>query len=156
MAELINEKDSLNDGRKKLNKAIEHANDAKSISEQADNKATQALSNSESTQEQLNQVVIDGDSSVEAAQARVDKDNHSYSTLKERLDTEQRQFETQLAETDSKINIRSQYHSSDPIVTFSFDDAPLTDITRFKPIFDAEGITGSICVITDRLNHPDH
>src|SRR5699024_7705382 len=55
-----------------------------------------------------------------------------------------------------KINIRSQYYSSDPLVNFSFDDAAITDLTRFKPIFDAQGITGSICVITDRLNHPEH
>lgn len=103
MAELINEKDSLNTGRKKLNEAIKDANTAKITSEQADNKATEALANSESTQEQLNQVVIDGDSSVEAAQARVDEKGQSHDTLKDRIDDGFTKVNTQLAETVEDI-----------------------------------------------------
>lgn len=104
MAELINERDSLNTGRKKLNEAIKDADKAKSDSNEAKTKAEQALLKSESTQEQLNQVVIDGDSSVEAAQARVDEKGQPHSTLKERIDDGFTKVNTQLAETDDELN----------------------------------------------------
>lgn len=105
MAELINERDTLNEGRKKINKAITHADEAKHISEQADTKATEALNKSESTQEQLNQVVIDGDSSVEAAQARVDEKGQTHSTLKDRIDDGFTKVNTQLAKKANQSEV---------------------------------------------------
>ena len=51
MAEYIKKDDTLNEGRVKLNKAIEDAKDAKNTSEQANVKATEALNKSESTQD---------------------------------------------------------------------------------------------------------
>src|SRR5690625_2402190 len=78
--------DTLDEGREKLNAAIDGANAADVTSKAADTKATQALANSESTQTQLDTIVIDGDSSVEAAQARVDEKGVSHPTLKARID----------------------------------------------------------------------
>src|SRR5690625_1303586 len=111
MADLINEKDTLNEGRKKINRAINHADEAKQISEQADTKATEALNKSESTQEQLNQVVIDGDSSVEAAQARVDEKGQSHTTLKERIDDGFTKVNTQLAEKVDQVSFNASNQS---------------------------------------------
>lgn len=79
MADLINKTDTLNQGREKLNKAIDDAETAKWES-------GRALSKAESTQTQLDAIVIEGDSSVEAAQARVDENNETHSTLKARID----------------------------------------------------------------------
>ena len=60
--EHINKTDTLNEGREKINAAIDGANAADVTSKAADTKATQALANSESTQTQLDTIVIDGDS----------------------------------------------------------------------------------------------
>lgn len=86
MAEFIQKTDTLNEGREKLNAAIQDAEDAKITAEDADRKATQALAKSESTQTQLDTIVIEGDSSVEAAQARVDEKGVAHATLKARID----------------------------------------------------------------------
>lgn len=87
MAELINELDSLDKGRIKINESIKDANIAKIDS-------AEALGNSENTQQQLDTIVINGDSSVEAAQARVDRNNQEYATLKQRLDAEQQKVDS--------------------------------------------------------------
>ena len=78
MAELINKNDSLNEGRKKLNNAIEKV---------------------DTFQDQINTIVVDGDSSVEAAQARVNAQGQAFQTLKQRLDTKETQTSEQLAQT---------------------------------------------------------
>lgn len=87
MADLINEKDTLNQGRVKLNDSIEASGRAEEKSDQAVGDASRALSKSESTQTQLDTIVVEGDSSVEAAQARVDEDGKTHDTLKERIDS---------------------------------------------------------------------
>ncbi len=104
MAELINETDTLNKGRIKINNAITDAEQAKNISQGADGKATQALANSESTQTQLDTIVIEGDSSIEAAQARVDEKGVGHSTLKERIDDGFTEVTSQLAHTMDKVS----------------------------------------------------
>src|SRR5690625_4724666 len=96
--EHINKTDTLNEGREKLNAAIDGANAADVTSKEADTKATQALANSESTQTQLDTIVIDGDSSVEAAQARVDEKGEPHPTLKARIDDGMNSVNQQLAE----------------------------------------------------------
>src|SRR5690625_2259274 len=102
--EHINKTDTLNEGREKLNAAIDGANAADVTSKAADTKATQALANSESTQTQLDTIVIDGDSSVEAAQARVDEKGDPHPTLKARIDDGFEKTSQQLAETDSYVD----------------------------------------------------
>lgn len=102
--EKIRATDSLNDGRVKLNAAIDQSNEAISKAATADENASQAVTTANSVQEQFNQVVIEGDSSVEAAQARVDADGNTYATLKERLDQEHESVTTQLAQTETEIN----------------------------------------------------
>src|SRR5690625_232189 len=97
--EHINKTDTLNEGREKLNAAIDGANAADVTSKEADTKATQALANSESTQTQLDTIVIDGDSSVEAAQARVDEKGVPHPTLKARIDDGMNSVNQQLADT---------------------------------------------------------
>src|SRR5690625_3149032 len=97
--EHINKTDTLNEGREKLNAAIDGANAADVTSKEADTKATQALANSESTQTQLDTIVIDGDSSVEAAQAWVDEKGVPHPTLKARIDDGMNSVNQQLAET---------------------------------------------------------
>src|SRR5690625_1757741 len=96
--EHINKTDTLNEGREKLNAAIDGANAADVTSKAADTKATQALANSESTQTQLDTIVIDGDSSVEAAQARVDEKGVPHPTLKARIDDGMNSVNQQLAD----------------------------------------------------------
>lgn len=105
--EHINKTDTLNEGREKLNAAIDGANAADVTSKAADTKATQALANSESTQTQLDTIVIDGDSSVEAAQARVDEKGDPHPTLKARIDDGMNSVNTQLAETADDLEGRS-------------------------------------------------
>src|SRR5690625_3567296 len=111
--EHINKTDTLNEGRVKLNAAIDGANAADVTSKAADTKATQALANSESTQTQLDTIVIDGDSSVEAAQARVDEKGVPHPTLKARIDDGLNSVNQQLAEkaaiddvADITVNIK--------------------------------------------------
>src|SRR5690625_6787856 len=105
--EHINKTDTLNEGREKLNAAIDGANAADVTSKEADTKATQALANSESTQTQLDTIVIDGDSSVEAAQARVDEKGVPHPTLKARIDDGFEKTNQQLAETETFFKIVS-------------------------------------------------
>src|SRR5690625_4841159 len=81
MAELIKRDDSLNEGRKKLNNAIEKV---------------------DTFQDQINTIVVDGDSSVEAAQARVDAENNTFPTLKARLDAKETETSAQLAQTEER------------------------------------------------------
>src|SRR5690625_2791281 len=104
--EHINKTDTLNEGREKINEAIDGANAADVTSKEADTKATQALANSESTQTQLDTIVIDGDSSVEAAQARVDEKGVPHPTLKARIDDGMNSVNQQLAETTADLNSR--------------------------------------------------
>lgn len=104
--EHINKTDTLNEGREKLNAAIDGANAADVTSKAADTKATQALANSESTQTQLDTIVIDGDSSVEAAQARVDEKGVPHTTLKARIDDGFEKTSQQLAENTKDIRER--------------------------------------------------
>src|SRR5690625_2363865 len=104
--EHINKTDTLNEGREKINEAIDGANAADVTSKAADTKATQALANSESTQTQLDTIVIDGDSSVEAAQARVDEKGVSHSTLKARIDDGMNSVNQQLAQTGEDLKER--------------------------------------------------
>lgn len=113
--EKIQYTDSLREGTDKLNAAIEHADDAKTISQNANNKADNAVSiaqnansKADSVQVQLDTIVIQGDSSVEAAQARVSTDSSgqtkTYNTLKERLDTEHNKVLSQLEEEVNILN----------------------------------------------------
>lgn len=107
MAEFIEKTDTLNEGREKLNAAIQDAEDAKITAEDADYKATQALAKSESTQTQLDTIVIDGDSSVEAAQARVDENGVAHATLKARIDDGFEKTKQQLVQIGADIDSRA-------------------------------------------------
>ncbi|WP_363549534.1 phage baseplate upper protein [Caldifermentibacillus hisashii] len=113
----INPKETLRESYKKLNQAIDNANEAIKKATTSDVNAAKALTTANSVQEQFNQVVIEGDSSVEAAQARVDADGNTYATLKERLDTKEQSFVTQLAEkantTDILLKGRNLVQNSD-------------------------------------------
>lgn len=86
--EHIEEKDTLNKGRVKLNNAIDASEFSYNKSIEADERSKESLSKSESTQLQLDTIVIEGDSSVEAAQARVDANGNVHSTLKIRNDND--------------------------------------------------------------------
>lgn len=75
MAELIQEQDTLNEGRVKINAAITA----------------------------FNETVVEGDSSVEAAQARVDENGVPHPTLKARIDNGFEKTATHLNETNSQL-----------------------------------------------------
>lgn len=127
MANLINENDSLNQGRGKLNTAIAQSEEALNKSITAMGTADEALSNSESTQDQLNQVVIDGDSSVEAAQARVNSDDTvTYTTLKERLDAEHDEVTSSLADIPNQTYITEK-------ASVSFVNEQIESVTNGTP-----------------------
>lgn len=87
--EFIKKQDSLNQGREKLNRAIDRSYDADIKSDKAIKDSGEALINAQSVQNELNQVVISGDSSVEAAQARVDAMGGVHTTLKKRVDSQE-------------------------------------------------------------------
>lgn len=87
--EFIKKQDSLNQGREKLNRAIDRSYDADIKSDKAIKHSGEALINAQSVQNELNQVVISGDSSVEAAQARVDAMGGVHTTLKKRVDSQE-------------------------------------------------------------------
>lgn len=87
MADLIQRTDTLNDGREKLNTAIELL---------------------DGFQGQLDTIVVEGDSSVEAAQARIDPEGKTYATLKKRLDAEHTTVTSQLADTAKKTEVREE------------------------------------------------
>lgn len=87
--ERIEKRDSLNDGREKLNRSIDRSYDADQKSDKAIVDSHEALITVKSVRGELNQVVIEGDSSVEAAQARIDTQGESHQTLKTRIDAQQ-------------------------------------------------------------------
>lgn len=145
--------DTLRTAYPKLNQAIDKANKADKDSAEALSTANTALANSENTQTQLDTIVIEGDSSVEAAQARVSSTGTTYTTLKERLDQEHGKITADLAQTEKEviktaIESRHSYYDG-TIVSFSFDDGTTADWTRFKPIFESEGVPGCACLVTN-------
>src|SRR5690625_2129139 len=162
--EHINKTDTLNEGRVKLNAAIDGANAADVTSKAADTKATQALANSESTQTQLDTIVIDGDSSVEAAQARVDEKGVSHSTLKARIDDGMNSVNQQLADKAKKISglafsqvkgtggSISKLSRVKPTLVFIDDDTRKELYTKFYPYLQQKGIVISAAVITSRVD----
>lgn len=75
MADLINRRDNLNQGRIKINKSIEASERAESKSDEALNTANQAKEKSDDTQEQLDDLIIEsGTTDAEVVQARGDYD----------------------------------------------------------------------------------
>lgn len=119
MAELIKRDDSLNEGRKKLNNAIEKV---------------------DTFQDQINTIVVDGDSSVEAAQARIDADNNTYPTLKARLDAKETQTSEQLAQKANQEELEAERARIDSFTKLAegstTGDAELVDIR-----VGADGVT---------------
>lgn len=151
----INETDSLNDGRLKLNESIEQSNQAINKANLADLKSTNAVNTSqaaetkaESVQEQFNQVVINGDSSVEAAQARVNADGTPFTTLKERLDTS----DAQLADTEQNAFYQSLVNKKKQgkYITLIDDDGQRGVYTKIAPLLREYGIKMTSAVITNR------
>ena len=120
MAEFIKRNDSLNEGREKINKSIQDAEDAKVTAQDADQKADQALSNSEDTQNQLDQVVIEGDSSVEAAQARIDAKGNSHETLKQRLDNDYNQTHQKIDSNHDEVTSQLAQTMQDRLLAVNF------------------------------------
>lgn len=106
MAEFIEKTDTLNEGREKINAAIQDAEDAKTNAMQAKQIAQAAKDKADSTQTQLDTIVIEGDSSVEAAQARVDEKGQTHATLKERIDNGFIKVNTQLDQNTNDIVLR--------------------------------------------------
>lgn len=132
MANLILETESLNQGRIKINTAIEQSEQAVGISSQANTvsgqaltKANEALSNSEDTQNQLNTIVINGDSSVEAAQARVAESGVAFTTLKERLDDSDSHLSGKANKGELYLSVRDYGAKGDGVTddTQAFKDA---------------------------------
>ena len=168
--EHINKTDTLNEGREKINEAIDGANAADVTSKAADTKATQALANSESTQTQLDTIVIDGDSSVEAAQARVDEKGDPHPTLKARIDDGFEKTNQQLAQTENKLIDTSVLVNGGnpqsvvvnrkltPTLTIIDDDCRASLYNKLYPFIQQHNIPISAAVISDRIGAttPDH
>jgi len=158
--EHINKTDTLNEGREKLNAAIDGANAADVTSKAADTKATQALANSESTQTQLDTIVIDGDSSVEAAQARVDEKGDPHPTLKARIDDGMNSVNQQLAETthqrQEKISRSMSYlgmgkKSKSPKFAIISDDFRVEDYTKLFDLMKEKNVKIGHGIITSAV-----
>lgn len=135
MAELIHEKDSLNDGRKKLNEAIKDSDKALTDSQQALLKAVESMNLSERTQKELNEAILEGDSSPLAGQLSVGADSTVYDGPQERLIAEYEKTNRQLADkvdqavfnkTESKI-----FFYGDNKELFSID---ITEASNFNAV----------------------
>lgn len=158
MAELISTNDSLNEGRKKLNKSIEQSERAENKSENAIKTSDEAKSiaqsaenKSDSVQEQFNQVVIDGDSSVEAAQARVDAKGQSHPTLKARIDEFENSANRQLIKTaklPSTTGLTAR-KGKRPLVTFVDDDGHRAVLSKLLPLAQTYNVPFVVCQPSD-------
>src|SRR5690606_38512137 len=122
MADLIKKTDTLNQGREKLNAAIEHV---------------------DTFQRQIDEIVVEGDSSVEAAQARVEPDGTVNPTLKARLDKKETEFSAQLAQKATKEELLNKRDKSIPINQNDISDELRQQITGTTPI-NAVPAKGSI------------
>jgi len=60
------------------------------------------------------------------------------------------QTNQQLAEDAEKLDIRKYTNRISAIASFAFDDGSMADYTRFKPIFESEGVPGCAAIITER------
>ena len=138
--EHIEEKDTLNKGRKKLNNAIDASEAAYDKSQEAVDKANQSLTQSTSTQDQLNQVLIEGDSSVEAAAARVDANGDTHTVLKDRLDYEY----NELTQERDQVGQTLFYYDGNGLVTEI--ETPTKEI---EFVYDGEDISK----ITEIMEH---
>lgn len=142
--EHIKKTDTLNDGREKINEAIDGANDAKVLSTNADVKATEALAKSETTQTQLDTIVIDGDSSVEAAQARLDERGITHQTLKERIDGGFIRIEQSLEDKSSELtNLVGLKLDKEPFLQFELEvREKLDDVVEKDEFYKVSGTIG--------------
>ena len=76
-------------------------------------------------------------------------------TLQDRLDETTAKLEQ--AEDSIRIKSPNNYlYDNGPVFAFVTDDAQSQDWTRFKPIFDAEGVPANVCVITDWVGNPEY
>lgn len=102
---------------------------------------------------------MEADKNAVIANATVDSEviiaRGGKATLGQRLDD----TSAQLAQTEDSIRIKSPnnyLYDNGPVFAFVTDDAQSQDWTRFKPIFDAEGVPANVCVITDWVDNPEY
>jgi hypothetical protein len=113
----INETDSLNDGRLKLNESIEQSNQAIEKANEADEKSTNAVNTSnaaetkaDSTQAQLDTIVIEsGTSDAETLQARTDANANTFNTLRDRLNNSDSILADMVQFSTVTVNIPSDF-----------------------------------------------
>jgi peptidoglycan/xylan/chitin deacetylase (PgdA/CDA1 family) len=104
-------------------------------------------------QAQLDQFAV-GDSSPEIAQSRVEADGTTNTTLKARLDKKEAKFtqdiqsiSSSLAENASQLIGNKTFKTiTKPYLSFIFDDGNVETHTNALPIFEAEGVKGSIAL----------
>lgn len=152
MAELINERDSLNDGRKKLNAAIKDSGKALTDSQQALLKAVESMDLSERTQKELTQAILDGDSSPLGGQLSVGADGSEYDGPQERLIAEYEKTSSHLKDAESEVSYtqRGNAHVSPSFVIVD-DDGKKEAYEVLKSILDNKGVKASFAIITDRV-----
>ena len=84
--------------------------------------------------------------------ALVDADGEDFAAagtyLSGRLDKWENKAIVNLDDNVNSINSKNNFYYPDALVSFVFDDGKLEDYTRFKPIFESEGVPGCANVIT--------
>jgi len=156
VAELINKKDSLNDGRKKLNEAIKDSNKALTDSQQALLKAVESMDLSERTQKELTEAILEGDSSPLGGQLSVGADGKVYDGPQERLIAENQKLTSQLADIENLQDYEFVNKKRKPKghVVFISDDGHKGDWEVLKPIFEQAGVPFCAAIITGWMD-PD-
>lgn len=149
--EHINEFDTLNAGREKINKhAIDPANRAESNSIDAKNVANQANQTSQSaeaiavnTDDRLDNIIAGEMQDGEVIDARRPFGGEAYPTLGERLD-----------ENDSLLKKITKNNTGDlaPAITFIDDDGARSVYTKLLPIAKRKNIPYGIAFINNHLN----
>ena len=143
-------RNALNDNFKDIE------NDLKDTDDKINTKEQESIDRDNQIDDRVSNIIAQsGTSDTETVDARLGADGTEYAVLKERLDAEKEETATQLAQNTHQTasvsaSVRQGYYDG-ALVSFAFDDGRLTDYTKFKPIFESEGVPGCCCLETGHV-----
>lgn len=157
--EHINEFDTLNAGREKINKhAIDPANraeinsiDAKSVANQANQTSQSAKATAINTDDRLDNIIAGEMQDGEVIDARRPFGGEAYQTLGERLD----ESDAQLAEKPNLIGweLQNKFRKISSKFIFISDDGAKKDFENLLPISRAKGVPFVSAVVTNAIGN---
>ena len=151
--EHINEFDTLNAGREKINKhAIDPANraeinsiDAKNVANQSNQTSQNAEAIAINTDDRLDNIITGEMQDGEVIDARRPFGSEAYPTLGDRLDEADKHF----LRNESEIKqISTPYDYEGAVVTFIDDDGKDSFMNLWKPVCDAKGIKVTLALVS--------